>query len=267
MPISDALARHAPIVWVHGMPLADVIDQAADDRIGGDEAERGVDQRADARLDEGLRFHGRDDLGAVDGHSVVADAGGAACQVGRPLGVARADHGPAVDEDLGADLLGHLRAVELEGAAARRRDAVLQAQVGGMLGGVAQAAPPEDGAALDDVVEPGLADLGGGERRAVAVVGQGAQEGEGAGDVVVGDDQGAGLDLRIAPLVHVVGDLAQLGHDTLVRPALEGAAQVDADDLAEHAGVDTLGIVGRKCHLHPFRPTEAMPPISRRCAK
>ena len=67
---------------------------------------------------------------------------------------------------------------------------LLQAQVGGVLGGVAQPAPPQDGALLDDVVEPGLADL---RRRSgrgvVAVVGQRAQEGEGAGDVVVGDDQ------------------------------------------------------------------------------
>ena len=116
---------------------------------------------------------------------------------------------------------------------------LLQAQVGGVLGGVAHAAPPEDRALLDDVVEPGLADLRGRQVAAVAVVGQGAQEGEGAGDVVVGDDQG-----HVLALVDVVPDLAEFGHDAVVGPAFEGAAEVDADDLAEHAGVDALEIVG-----------------------
>ena len=41
----------------------------------------------------------------------------------------------------------------------RRRDAALQVEPGGVLGGIADAAPPEDRALLDDVVEPGLADL------------------------------------------------------------------------------------------------------------
>ena len=73
----------------------------------------------DVVLDKGLRLHGGEHLGAVDGFAVVADAAGAAGQVGGQLGVAGRDHGPAVDEDLGADLFGHDLAVEGDRAAAR----------------------------------------------------------------------------------------------------------------------------------------------------
>ena len=59
-------------------------------------------------------------------------------------------------------------------------------------------------ALLDDVVEPGLADILGREVGRDAVVLERADEGEGAGHVVVGDDQ------RLAePLVDVVLDRAR----------------------------------------------------------
>ena len=61
------------------------------------------------------------------------------------------------------------------------------------------------------------------------------EEHERARQVVVGHDQ------RHAHLVvDVVGDLAEPLPDRPVAPALHGASQVDADQLAEHAGVDTL---------------------------
>ena len=44
-------------------------------------------------------------------------------------------------------------------------------------------------APCDDVIEPGLADLRRGQFQAVALVGQGAQKGERASDVVVGHDE------------------------------------------------------------------------------
>ncbi len=61
----------------------------------------------DVALDEGLSLHRREHLRAVDRFAVVADAGGAASDIGRELGIARRDHRPAVDEDLRANLLGH----------------------------------------------------------------------------------------------------------------------------------------------------------------
>ena len=74
----------------------------------------------------------------------------------------------------------------------RRADAVLEVQVGGVLDRYADAAPPVCRAPLDDVVEPRLPDLGGRDVR--PVVGERAQEGEGARHVVVGEDE------RVVPL-------------------------------------------------------------------
>ena len=153
------------------------------------------------------------------------------------------DHGPAVDKDLGADLLGNDLAVQGGRAAAGRGDALLEAEERGVFGRVAHAAPPKDGAFLDDVVEPALPDLRGCDGAAVAVVGQGAQEGEGARDVVVGDDKG---DVQI--FVNVVVDFTEPLAENLVGPALEGAAEVDADQFAEDAGVDAFAVVEWDCH-------------------
>ena len=84
---------------------------------GGMKRRRGVDQLLDVGLDEGLRLHRGEHLGAVDRFAVVRDAAGAAGQVGGQLGVAGRDHGPAVDEDLRADLLGDDLAVQGDRAA------------------------------------------------------------------------------------------------------------------------------------------------------
>ena len=59
-----------------------------------------------------------------------------------------------------------------------------------MLGRITDAAEPDNGAAVDDVVEPGLPDLLRTQVRVVVVVGQGAQKGERPGKVVVGDSIG-----------------------------------------------------------------------------
>ena len=65
----------------------------------------------------------------------------------------------------------------------------LEVQPGSVLGRIAIAAPPQNRAVLDEVVEPGLADVLGGQIRRDAIVLKRTDEGEGAGDVVVGDDQ------------------------------------------------------------------------------
>ena len=94
-------------------------------------------------------------------------------------------------------------------------------------------------AVLDEVVEPRLADLLRRQIRVAVVVLHRADEGEGAADVVVGDDQ-----TLVEFVVDVIVDLAEAFLDALVGPALEGPAEVDADDLAEHARVDALLVVG-----------------------
>ncbi len=107
----DQFASLAPIRF-GGVPGADVVDHRCDHRIGGDDAEPGVDQLVDVIFDKGLRLHRRDHLGAVDRFAVVADAGGAAGEIGRHFRIAGGDHRPAVDEDLRSDLLGNDLAVE-----------------------------------------------------------------------------------------------------------------------------------------------------------
>ena len=90
--------------------------------------------------------------GGVDGLAIVADLAARRARSAARFGIAGVEHGPAIDEDLGADLLGHHLAVQRDGAARRGRDAGLHAQVGRVLGGVAETAPPQDGPVLDEIV-------------------------------------------------------------------------------------------------------------------
>jgi hypothetical protein len=81
-------------------------------------------------------------------------------------------------KDLRPDLLGDHLAVRGDAARRRRLDPVLQAQERGVLGGHAQAAPPEHRPVLDQVVAPVQPICAGRQSGIVPVVGQGAQERE-----------------------------------------------------------------------------------------
>ena len=74
----------------------------------------------------------------------------------------------------------------------------------------------------------------------------GPHERERPGDVVVGDDQ-----RHTESLVDVLVDVADLVLDRLVRPALDGAPQVHADDLAEDAGIHPVDVVHGKFRAAP----------------
>jgi hypothetical protein len=179
---------------------------------------------------------------------VVADARRAASELGGELRIAGARHRPAVDEDLRSDLLGqHLAAVRRRPGLGRPHP-VLQAQERGVLHRYADAAPPVGRPLLDDVVQPRLPDLRRRQVTPVTVIRQRAQEREGPGDVVVRDDERVlalrRLDRRVAG--DVAPDLAEPVLDLPVRPLLERPAEVDADDLAQHAGVDALGVIRRE---------------------
>ncbi|KKD05950.1 hypothetical protein TN53_21485 [Streptomyces sp. WM6386] len=80
------------------------------------------------------------------------------------------------------------------------------------------------------------------------VVEDDAGEGEGAGDVVVGDDQ---RDAEV--VVDVPADLSEPVGDVLVGPALDGASETDADDLAENSGVHLLGVPVRGMRRYGMR--------------
>src|SRR5262249_26251099 len=105
----------------------------------------------------------------------------------------------------------------------------------GVFGRAAEAAPPQDRLLLDDVVEPGPSDHRRRERGGITVVLERAEEGKRAGDVVVRkhDRQGE-------IVVYEGVDLAEAVANALVTPALDRPAVIDAENLAENAGVDLL---------------------------
>ena len=177
--------------------------------------------------------------GGVDGFAVVADTAGLLRRAVRqaPAGPARPCAQPSMKicAPICSATVWPLVAI---GTGPRSGDPMLEVQPGGVFGRIAVAAPPQDRALLDDVVEPGLADLLGREVCRGAVVLERAHESEGAGDVVVGDDQ-----RLVQPVVHVIFDRPELLHDLLVGPALERPAEIDAHQLAEHAGIDALEII------------------------
>ena len=88
-------------------------------------------------------FDGGYETCRVYGETVMADRRRRSCQRHCTLWIARIGHSPAIDEDLGADLLSHCAAVERDGAAFRCRDSLLETKVGSVLRGAAETAPPQ----------------------------------------------------------------------------------------------------------------------------
>ena len=221
-------------IRVFGTEVPDIADQTLQPVIP-DETEGFVQKDVQILLLKCQSIQRRQMAGGFHGHAVVADRSRFPDQGGGFFGVAGITHGEAFDEDLSADLLCHRPAVLPDGAAHRGVDPVHQVQVRRVLGRPAQAAPPEDGLVLNDVVAPGLADLGGGEVLGIMVIFHGPEEAEGAGNVVIRHDQ-RGPHLA----VDIVIDIAEGLPDLFIGPAFNGAAQVYADQLAEDTGVYLL---------------------------
>ena len=143
----------------------------------------------------------------------MADTRRRARQCDRPLRVAGRHQRERVGEDLrsicSASVL-PLRAIEpLSGAwmpRLRFRYAVCSVERPSL--------PTKDRAVLDDVVQPVVAGVG---RCAAITVLDDPAEGEGSGDVVVGNDQG-----KPEVVVHEPVDQAETGPDVVVRPPSTG---------------------------------------------
>jgi hypothetical protein len=236
----DRLARVAP-VGILASPLTNVGDKPRDRTRLRDLREPDVDEMVDVARDERLRLHRRPKLCGVNRRPVMTDLGRLFGEAGGERRISRRDDRPAVDKNLRADLLRDGLAVDRDRAARRRLDAAPQVEPGCVLGRFAVAAPPQDRAILDDVVEPGFADLTRRDVGSRAMVLESANEGKRAGNVIVGDDERAGK-----ALVHIVLDRTKLVHDPLIGPTLERAPEIDADQLAEHRRIGALGIVLRK---------------------
>ena len=236
--ILDLLPRVAPVREFRA-PGPHVGDETGDQRIAGNDRQTHVDQMIDIGAEEGLGLHSRQQFGGVDRLAVMAHAACGFGEFGRQPRLARRDQRPSVDEDLRPDLFGDRLPVGRDRTRKRRLDAAFEVQPGRMLGRIAVAAPPQDRSALDDRVEPRLTDLLRREVRCDSVLGQRAHKGECARHIVVGDHE-----RRIEAVMDVIFDRSELLHYALVGPPFEWPADIDADQLAEDAGVDAFEIVG-----------------------
>ncbi len=238
----NLIAGLMPIV-VFSVPFTDIADHAIDHRIFRDEANGGIDQHLEVALNKGLRLHSGNYLRAIDRLAIVANRCCTAGQIGGQLWITRSDHRPAIDEDLRADLLGNHLSIQRNRATCWCRDATFEAQKSGVFGRITQATPPQNRAALNNIVEPGLTDLCWGKVKSIAIIWERTQEGECTRDVIIGDDQWC-----FALFVDVIPDLAKLLHDPLVAPTLEWPAKIDTDNLAEYPSIDALDIIIREGH-------------------
>src|SRR5205814_7790000 len=132
-----------------------------------------------------------------------------------------------------ADLLRDYLPVQLHGPASRRGNALLQPQIGGVFGRGADPAPPQDRAAFDDVVQPGLADLFGADAAWIAAIRERTREHERARNVVVRHHEVGLVFGRVEPAVHIVIDGPEFAAYPFVAPAFDRAAEIHPDQLAE----------------------------------
>jgi hypothetical protein len=54
-------------------------------------------------------------------------------------------------------------------------------------------------------------------------------------------------------VVQIAIDIADLFSDAVERPPFDRSAEIDADQLAEHPGIDALSIIMRKSHEWSFQ--------------
>ena len=198
-----------------------------------------VDQMIDIGGEEGLGLHRRQQFGGVDRLAVMADAACGFGEFGRQPRLARRDQRPAVDEDLRADLLGDRLPVGGDRAGKRRRDAAFEVQPGRMFGRIAVAAPPQD-RALSTIELSHVLPISSAVRSAVTPCSASART-----KVKVPDTSSSVTTSgAFEAVMDVIFDRSELLHDALIGPAFEWPAEIDADQLAEDAGVDAFEIVG-----------------------
>ena len=230
--------RHTPIGF-GGVPRSQVADQPRDQAIGWDHRQARLEQRRDVGFDERLRFHRGDYRSSVQRFAIVTDAARPPREVSRKDWITRIHDRPAINENLSANLLAdHLR-VEATRAAVRRSDTASKPQVGGLLGGIANAAPPQHGFIFDDRVEPRLTDLRGGQLGIKTVIRHRPSKRERPRQIVIRDHE-----RQASSLVEVVQHFPELGADALMTPAFDGTPQVHADELAQHTRVGAFKVIG-----------------------
>src|SRR5437867_82572 len=89
----------------------------------------------------------------------MADTGCFACQFESQLWISRRYHCPGINKNLGPDLFGNNRPIQLYRSASRCFDSLTQPNIRGVFRRVTEPAPPQYCAVLDDIVKPSLSDL------------------------------------------------------------------------------------------------------------
>ena len=74
---------------------------------------------------------------------------------------------------------------------------------------------------------------------------KGANEGEGACDVIIGNDK-----RQVQLVVHIARYVAKGLLDPRVGPSFKRPPQIDADQLSKNPGIDALKIVGWQCQVY-----------------
>ena len=159
-----------PILRISNVPGAYIGNETIGDRIGRDASDCSINESIEIRFYEGLSNQCGDDLRAINGFPIVADTGSAASKINSKCRITRRDQAPTINKNLRTDLFSHDFTIQRNRTRLRRRNTIFKSQVGGMLGGVSESAPPQDGAVFDDIVKPGLTDLRRGEIKRVVVI-------------------------------------------------------------------------------------------------
>src|SRR6516164_1493785 len=102
----DTRPRLLPVASLRP-PSPEILRQACNDRFHWKKRESDVKQGLNIRLNERLRLHDSKKLRGQHGFAVVADACRFPGQIKCESRVARRNHRPGIDKDLGTDLLGN----------------------------------------------------------------------------------------------------------------------------------------------------------------
>ena len=156
----------------------------------------------------------------------MANAGRGLSKFHRLIRVAGRHHSPAIDKDLRTNLLGNDLAVQLHRPTHRRVYTASKPQVRRMFCGLTKPTPPQNTAPLNQIIKPAFANLFWSDFRVVCVIFKSANEREGTGNIVVGNNK-----WHIKFVVHIVFNVAKLALNMLIGPSFERPTQIDTNDL------------------------------------
>ena len=157
----------------------------------------------------------------------MADASRGLSKFYRLIWITGGHHSPAIDKDLRSNLLSDNLAVQFHRPTHGRVYATSKPQVRRVLCRLTKPTPPQNTAPLNQIIKPAFANLFWRDFRVVCVIFKCSNKREGAGNIVVGNDE-----RHVKFVVHIVFNVAKLPLNMLVGPSFKRPPQIDTDDLA-----------------------------------